>query len=149
MTANPANGKKFPGRLLLVAMALYASAALAEVAKVTITARSPVADGQSFGSTGAYEKLAGTIEFAIDPKNPRNQAIVDLDRTTLAADGKVHFTADLYVLQPVVPARGNGALLFEIANRGTKGLLSRFNRATASGDPVTAADLGDGFLMRE
>jgi hypothetical protein len=44
-------------------------------------------------------------------------------------------SADLYVLQPVDPSRGNGTLLFEIANRGRKGLLGRFNRAGASQDP--------------
>ncbi len=64
-------------------------------------------------------------------------------------DGKVHFTADLFVLQPVDTARGNGVLLFEISNRGTKGMLGRFNRAPASNDPTTAAQMGDGFLMRE
>jgi hypothetical protein len=53
------------------------------------------------------------------------------------------------VLQPVKPAQGNGTLLVEIANRGNKGLLARFNRATATHDPVNAADLGDGLLLRE
>jgi hypothetical protein len=33
--------------------------ASAEVTGVTIMSRAVVADGQSFGSTGAYEKLAG------------------------------------------------------------------------------------------
>ena len=139
-------------RSAIVAVCLWVwigATASAEVVKVTVTSRAPVADGQSFGTTGPYEKLAGTIEFALDPKHPRNRAIVDLDRATLAADGKLHFTADLYVLQPATPARGNGALLFEISNRGTKGLLARFNRAAVSADPVSAADLGDGFLMRE
>jgi hypothetical protein len=62
----------------------------------------------------------------------------------------VHFSADLYVLRPADEARGNGVLLFEIANRGRKGLLGRFNRAAGgSQDPTSAADFGDGFLMKE
>ena len=52
--------------------------ALAEVTKVTITTRATVADGQAFGSTGLYEKLVGTIEFALDPADRHNKAIVDL-----------------------------------------------------------------------
>jgi hypothetical protein len=53
------------------------------------------------------------------------------------------------VLHPVDAARGNGTLLFEIANRGRKGILSRFNRAGGSQDPTAAADFGDGFLMKD
>ena len=120
-----------------------------EVTKVTIAARAVVANGQPFGSVGPYEKLTGTIEFALDPANPRNTRIVDLDAAARGADGRVHFSADLYVLQPVDPSRGNGTLLFEIANRGRKGLLGRFNRAGASQDPTAAADFGDGFLMKD
>jgi alpha/beta hydrolase family protein len=123
--------------------------ASAEVSKVTIVARTPVAGGQAFGNTGAYEKLTGTIEFTVDPADRHNMRIADLDKAPRGADGRVHFTADLYVLQPADPARGNGVLFFEIANRGRKGLLGRFNRAGGSQDPTAPADFGDGFLMRE
>ena len=121
----------------------------AEVTRVTIAQRAPVADGQAFGSTGPYEKLVGTIEFALDPSDRHNKAIVDLEHATKGPDGKVHFRADLFVLQPADAARGNGVLLFEISNRGNKGMLGRFNRAPAANDPTTAAQMGDGFLMRE
>jgi hypothetical protein len=121
----------------------------AEVTKVTVTSRGVVADGYAFGSTGPYEKLVGTIEFALDPADRHNKAIVDLEHAAKGPDGKVHFTADLFVLQPADRARGNGVLLFEISNRGTKGMLGRFNRAQNNGDPTTAAHMGDGFLMRE
>jgi hypothetical protein len=128
---------------------LLAAPAWAEVVKVTIASRAVVANGLAFGRTGPYEKLAGTIAFALDPADPRNARIADLTAAPRGADGRVHFTADLFVLQPVTPSRGNGTLLFEIANRGRKGMLGRFNRAPASNDPTTAADLGDGFVMRE
>ena len=121
----------------------------AEVTRVTIASRSAVANGQPFGATGPYEKLTGTIEFALDPRNPQNTRIVDLDRADRAADGRVHFTADLVVLRPVDPARGNGVLLFEVVNRGRIGLLTRFNSAPGSVDAVTPADFGNGYLMRE
>ena len=51
---------------------LSASTVHAEVTKVTIASRAPVAGGQAFGSTGPYEKLTGTIEFALDPADPHN-----------------------------------------------------------------------------
>jgi hypothetical protein len=133
----------------LICAALVPASALAEVTKVTIASRAVVANGQPFGSVGPYEKLTGTIEFALDPAHPRNKAIVDLDAAPRGSDGKVHFTADLYVLQPVDAARGNGTLLFEIANRGRKGILGRFNRAGGSQDPTAPGDFGDGFLMKD
>jgi hypothetical protein len=51
-------------------------------------------------------------------------------------------------------ARGNGVLLFEVANRGSKGLLGRFNDApggpnSGAADPTAPADFGNGFLMRQ
>jgi hypothetical protein len=134
---------------LLALILLLPTLAHAEVTRVDIASRSTVAGGQAFGSVGAYEKLSGTIEFALDPRDPRNARIVDLDRAPRAADGRVHFTADLYVLRPVDSTRGNGVLFFEVSNRGRKGLLSRFSGAAGSDDPSTAADLGDGYLMRE
>ena len=128
---------------------ITASPALAEVTRVSILSRGVVADGQPFGAAGPYEKLVGRIEFALDPAHARNARIVDLDLAPRGPDKRVHFSADLFVLQPVDPARGNRALLFEIANRGRKGLLGRFNGAPASANPTTPADFGDGFLLRE
>ena len=140
---------KLTHSIVAVVVLLVPSLATSEVTKVTIASRAVVANGQPFGSVGPYEKLTGTIAFALDPANPRNKAIVDLDAAPRGSDGRVHFTADLYVLQPVDASRGNGTLLFEIANRGRKGLLGRFNRAGGSGDPTAAADFGDGFLMKD
>jgi hypothetical protein len=135
--------------VLFTFMFVVPGSGFAEVTKVTITAKTTVADGRSFGSTGPYEKLTGTIEFALNPSDRHNTPVVDLEHAARGSDGKVHFTADLFVLQPVDPVKGNGVLLFEISNRGTKGLLGRFNRARNSDDPTTAEQMGDGFLMRE
>jgi hypothetical protein len=137
-----------------LSVALFMSAVLVapasgEVVKVTVTTRAPVANGQAFGKTGPYEKVMGSIEFAIDPANPRNAVIADLTRAPKDANGRVRFTSNFHVLQPVDPARGNGVLLFDIANRGRKPLLGTFNRAPAAPDPMAPADFGDGFLMRE
>jgi hypothetical protein len=126
------------------------SSVRAEVTKVTIASRTVVAGGQAFGQVGPYEKLTGTIEFALDPADKHNSRIVDLEHAPREADRRVHFSADLYVLRPVETQKGNGALLFEIANRGRKGLLGRFNRGAGQAqDPMAAADFGDGFLMKE
>ena len=139
--------------LFVAALMALSSPVWAEVTRVTIATRAVVADGQSFGAVGAYEKLTGTIEYALDPADPRNARIADIEFAPRGADGKVHFTSDLYVLRPVDPARGNGTLLFEVANRGNKLLFGYFHDTRGPGnrnnDPAAAADFGNAFLLRE
>jgi hypothetical protein len=120
------------------------------VTVVTITSQSVVAGGRSFGSTGPYQRLVGRIGFALDPDDSHNVGIVDLNHARRDADGRVRFSSDLYVLRPADPSKGNGVLLFEVPNRGRRGLLGRFNRAERPGnDPTIDPDFGDGLLMRE
>jgi hypothetical protein len=57
--------------LLLTAFVALAIRVDAEVTRVDITTRSDV------GNSG-YEKIVGTVHFAVDPKDPRNRVIVDL-----------------------------------------------------------------------
>ena len=101
---------------------------MAEVTRVTITSQSPLAGARSFGSTGPYEQLTGRIEFALDPADPHNRRITDLALAPRESDGRVHFSSDLVVLRPADPEKGNGVLLFEVANRGNKELTGMFNR---------------------
>jgi hypothetical protein len=130
--------------LVLVALVVCsgAASARAEVVRVDVSKRSDV------GSSG-YEKIAGTIYFALDPRDARNSVIVDLDKAVKNAQGRVEFSADLYILRPKDAARSNGVAFVEVSNRGRKGLLSGFSRAAGGGlDPATDTDLGDGFLTR-
>ena len=136
---------------LLVALGVFTStAALGEVTGVTITSRSVIADGRSFGATGPYEQLWGSVEFALDPADSHNANIVDLEHAVRGADGRVHFTSELWVLRPIDPTKGNGVLFFELANRGIYGsLLGFLNRGAASRDRDASPDVGDGLLMRD
>ncbi|PYQ59020.1 MAG: hypothetical protein DMF58_13190 [Acidobacteria bacterium] len=103
---------------------------LARVQTVDITTRADL---------GAhFEKIAGTIHFALDPKNPHNTVIVDLDKGPRNAAGEVEFSADFYVIRP--KTNGNGTLFVEIANRGGKAFLSKL-------DPASEADIRDRFLF--
>ena len=75
----------------------------AEVTRVEITTRADV------GISG-YEKIVGTIHFAVDPKAARNRVVVDLDKAPVNAAGLVEFSSDLYILRPKATP-GNGAAL--------------------------------------
>src|SRR3954453_17412129 len=121
-----------------------AALALAVTARAEVT-RVDVARRMDLGASG-YEKIVGTIHFAVDPKDPRNAGVADIDKAPVNAAGRVEFSSDLYVLRPK-PPRGNGAALIDVLNRGNKVVLRGFNLG-GSPDPATEDDLGDRFLMR-
>jgi len=130
--------------LLALSLTTLSPAALL---RVEISERSDVLAGKSFGSAGPYERLIGKAYFAVDPANAANRIIVDLDKAPRDEKGLVKFSADLYVLKPRDPAHGNHAVLFEVSNRGGKGMLGMYNRAAGSADPRTPEQLGDDFLL--
>src|SRR5262245_63478066 len=132
-----------------VGFMLVASPALAEVTRVEIQRREDVLGGKSFGSVGPYEKIVGRVYFAVDPDNPHNKIIVDLDKAPRNAQGKVEFSSDLYIVKPKDPARGNGVVFFDIVNRGNKQLLRTFSRGGGSADPTAEADFGDAYLLQQ
>jgi Alpha/beta hydrolase domain len=115
--------------------------ARAEVTRFAITNRADI-------GTSGYEKIAGTISFAVNPADPHNRIVVDLDKAPSNAAGLVEFSSDVYIIKPKDAARGNGAALVEVSNRGGRGAIRLFNRGGPSPDPVSDADLGDRFLMR-
>src|SRR3989442_10136274 len=103
---------------------------LARVQSVDVTTRADLGPH--------FEKIAGTIHFALDPKNPHNMVIVDLDKAPRNTGGEVEFSADFYVIRP--KTNGNGTLFVEIANRGGKAFLGKL-------DPASEADIRDRFLF--
>lgn len=117
----------------------------ARVVRVEVVSRTDVQDGKPFGAAGAYEKIIGRVYFAVDPANAHNRRIVDLEKAPRNAHGEVEFSADLYLLKPKDMTKGNGAVLFEVSNRGGKGILRIVNGG--GGDPNQ--ETGDGFLLRQ
>ena len=102
--------------LWLIVFGLSTASAAAEVIRIEVDTRSDVAGGMAYGKTGPYEKLRGTLYFAVDPKAPANRMVTDLTLAPTNAEGRVEFRADFFLLKPKDTARGNGALLFEVSN---------------------------------
>ena len=121
------------GVALLVVL-LCACVARAEVARFDVTSRTPVAGYP-------YERIAGRAIFRVDPQDPRNAVIVDIDIAPRTPADRVEFSADVVVLMPT--RGGNGVTLLDVVNRGAL-VSSRLNR------PVTGVDseVGDGFLLK-
>jgi len=131
---------------VLTSIAFFASSADAHVTRVEILSRADIQDGRAFGLAGAYERIIGRVYFAVHPENIHNRQIVDLDKAPRNAQGEVEFSADLYLFKPKDMAKGNNAVLFEVSNRGGRGILRLVNGGNTS-DPN--AEFGDGFLLRE
>src|SRR6476659_1114799 len=116
---------RFPMRVMwvLFLIGVFIPAVQARVVRVEVTSRSDIQDGKPFGAAGAYEKVVGRVFFAVDPANLHNRQIVDLDKAPRSPKGEVEFSADLYLLKPKDMAKGNQAVLFEVSNRGGRGIV--------------------------
>ena len=139
--------KVFVFAVLGILLVLTPAPSYADLTRVEITRRVDVLNGKAFGGVGPYEKLHGKAYFAIDPKNPRNQVIADIELAPRNRDGKVEFSADVFILKPKDPSRGNGVVFFDVVNRGSFRLLSTFSGAAAADDPTTDAHFGDASLL--
>ena len=138
---------KFAAAILL--SVAVTGVAQARLVRLRVERREVVLAGKLFGLAGAYEKLVGKADFALDPALPQNQIIVDLPLAPRNEHGEVEFSADFYLLKPVDPTKGNGQLFYEVGNRGGKGMLATFQKGSGSTDPKTEAEFGDGSLMRQ
>src|SRR5205809_6820765 len=121
--------------VLLVA----APVAEARVTHITIISTTPAFGGGVFGDVGAYEQVRGTAAGELDPLDPRNAVITDINLAPRNANGKVAYTATFTLLKPVDMSRASGVLVYGVSNRG--------GRALGFGNigVTTANPAGDGF----
>jgi hypothetical protein len=132
---------------LAAALLLLASPAWGAVERIEILERTPFAEGQTFGEAGAYEKIRGIVHFALDPELPANRTIADLPLAPRDSRGKVVFDSEFVLLRPVKSEPST--LLYDVNNRGMIAILGQVDgKSPVNNDPTTAADAGDGFLMR-
>jgi hypothetical protein len=134
----------------VLAAACAAVPANARVKKIQITAKeSPTFGGYSWPGVGQYEKIAGKAFGELDPKDPKNAVIVDLQLAPRNAAGKVEYSFDFYILKPMDLSNGNHKMLYEPPNRGRKTIIA-LNRGVGGDDPGSVKDsslLANAFLM--
>ena len=118
----------------------------AKVVRIEVERTTPYAGGRTFGEAGAFERLEGTVFMEVDPHDPRNAVIVNLDRAPRNADGRVEFSAPFVLIRPVDVARGNGKLLYGINNRGNA-IEIPFQTFPPLA-PSAPAESGDGLFFR-
>jgi hypothetical protein len=101
----------------IVVILLVPAGAGSEVARVEVTSREVVSDSPEHRP---YEVIRGIIHLEVDPDNPANRPIVDLELADRNRRGKVELSTDFELHKPVQPELGNRRLIYFVNNRGNK-----------------------------
>jgi hypothetical protein len=126
--------------ILALTLGLFATSPLcADVVRITISSRAPVFNGQSFGTVGPYEDVTGIAFGEIDPRDPRNAVITDIELAPRNAQGLVEYRTTFTIRKPIDMTKAAGVLLYNIVNRGNHNGPTTWH---VGGDP------GDGLLYR-
>lgn len=142
---------------LTLLLPLVAEARITELVITSTGSESPTFEGSSFPPVGQYERLVGVAKGELDPNDPLNAGIVDIEKAPRNARGMVEYDVDIFILKPVDLSRGNGRIFYDVLNRGNKLAIGFFNSGYLGGIghgslranvPQSAADAGNGFLMR-
>lgn len=115
--------------LALCGLCALASVASARVVRLVVESRTPFAEGASFGTVGPYERITGFSYHEVDPNDPLNGIITDLDKAPRNARGMVEFRTPFFLLKPLDMARGNHKIYYTVNNRGNDPLLNAKTRA--------------------
>lgn len=91
----------------------------ARVIRFEVQSTQPFAGGMSFGGAGSFEELVGVATVAVDPRDPLNAGIVDLDAAPKDTHGLVEFSTPFLIIKPTNMSQGNGKILYGVNNRGT------------------------------
>jgi hypothetical protein len=110
----------------------------ARVVRFVVEQRELFAEGVGWGAAGPYERLRGRAHMEVDPGDPLNAVIVDLDKAPRNARGMVEFSTPFFILKPVDMARGNHKIFYTVNNRGNNpgGLIAAQTAAQVGSSDV-------------
>ena len=131
--------------LVEVAVLAWAPAAHARVTRIIIDKTEPLT-----GQNIPYERLTGRAFGELDPSDPLNTLITDIDLAP-RVNGKVGYVASFFFVKPVDMSRASGLMWHDVPNRGGRititpdlrnlsdvGLSSGWQGDNAGANPVTA-----------
>jgi hypothetical protein len=133
----------------MAAVGFMIAEAEARITHIEITKTEPAFGGRSFGDAGAYEHLAGRVTGELDPADPANSGIQDINLAPRNERGMVEYVTNIELLKPADMAKGNRILFFEVNNRGNKLAPGSFNAGAVGGvaERNALSSAGDGWLM--
>jgi hypothetical protein len=83
-----------------VLLALATTAAQARITRIEITKTEPAFAGETFGEVGSYERLVGRVTGELDPADPANAIIQDLNLAPRDTRGMVEYSTNIELLKP-------------------------------------------------
>jgi hypothetical protein len=83
-----------------------------------VEVQSPTANGQSFGDVGPYERISGKVHGEVDPGDPKNALITDIEHAPRNARGMVEYVATFSLVKPIDMSKASGVLMYSVVNRG-------------------------------
>jgi hypothetical protein len=114
---------------LAIAAMLWVQPARARVTRVVVDAsrsESPTLDGKEYGKGIRYERIAGEVYGELDPKDPRNALIQDIELAPRNDRGRVEYVATFTLVKPVDMSKSSGVLIYEVVNRGSSIVPRRY-----------------------
>jgi hypothetical protein len=121
--------RRFAWSGFVVALIAWAPTAQAEVKKIVIDTKvSPAFDGRAYGNAGQYETLAGRAFGELDPSDPRNRIITDIQLAPRNADGMVEYVASFFVVKPVDMSKSSHLMWHGVPNRGGRLTIGEIGR---------------------
>ena len=137
--------------MLCAVQAWLLPAASARITRIEVTGReSPTFGGHAWPGVGQYEKITGIAHGEVDPLDPKNALITDVDLAPTNARGRVEYAVDFYILKPIDLRKGAHKVVYEPPNRGHK-TWQVLGRVPAGNDPGAAITdpeiLAQAFLM--
>ncbi len=111
------------------ALLAWTPSAQARVKKIVIDTKvSPAFNGASFGTAGQYETLAGRVFGELDPNDPHNTIINDIELATRNPNGKVEYMATFFLVKPIDMSKSSHLLWQDVPNRGGRITLAAASR---------------------
>jgi hypothetical protein len=137
--------------VLTAGILLFAPEVYAGITRIQIITReSPTFGGYSWPQVGQYEKIVGRAFGEVDPTDPKNSVIVDIQLAPRNAAGRVEFSFDFYILKPIDLTRGAHKIVYEPPNRGRKTWAALARLSSGGNDPgsvTNTIELANSFLM--
>ena len=116
------------------------SVADARTTQITILSRVMAFGGYSFPGVGQYEVIIGIASGEVDPGDPQNAVITDIELAPRNAKGHVVYQHNFYILKPVDLSRGNHEMMYEPPNRGNKTYQTLNRTPDGTNDPAALID---------
>jgi len=98
---------------VLAALLAWQPGADARVTRIIIDAT-----GTLTGQDIPYQTLTGRAFGELDPSDPKNALITDIDLAPKNANGKAEYVASFFIVKPVEMAQASGLMWHDVPNRG-------------------------------